>query len=202
MRIRFILIATTALVCTGCATVDLQNMAGSSDVATTTQYESESNVVQRAVDKLRTTFASRGFGAKSSQRKMHAAADMLLNGLSARSVSASDEDYAAAEKTPAMIIEDIQIARGHVEQTTRAAEVYLEVAPNGRTFDDELESLEAALLASERAVTMFDAALLSDDPVELDSLRVSVDGLRVITDEFGARVRLSRSDNSDADSTS
>lgn len=202
MRIRFILIATTALVCTGCATVDLQNMAGSSDVATTTQYESESNVVQRAVDKLRTTFASRGFGAKSSQRKMHAAADMLLNGLSARSVSASDEDYAAAEKTPAMIIEDIQIARGHVEQTTRAAEVYLEVAPNGRTFDDELESLEAALLASERAVTMFDAALLSNDPVELDSLRVSVDGLRVITDEFGARVRLSRSDNSDADSTS
>jgi hypothetical protein len=202
MRTGFILIATTALVCTGCATVDLQNMAGSSDVATTVQYESESNVVQRAVDKLRTTFASRGFGAKSSKRKMHAAADMLLNGLSARSVSESDEDYVAGAKTPAMIIEDIQVARGHVEQTTRAAEIYLEVAPNGRTFDDELESLEAALLASERAVTMFDTALLSDDPVELDSLRASVDGLRVITDEFGARVRLSRSDNSDADTTS
>jgi hypothetical protein len=202
MRTGFILIATTALVCTGCATVDLQNMAGSSDVATTVQYESESNVVQRAVDKLRTTFASRGFGAKSSKRKMYAAADMLLNGLSARSVSESDEDYVAGAKTPAMIIEDIQVARGHVEQTTRAAEIYLEVAPNGRTFDDELESLEAALLASERAVTMFDTALLSDDPVELDSLRASVDGLRVITDEFGARVRLSRSDNSDADTTS
>jgi len=202
MRTGFILIATSALVCTGCATVDLQNMAGSADVAATTQYELESNVVQRAVDKLRATFASRGFGAKSSQRKMQTAANMLLNGLSAQTVSSQDGDYDLSAKTPAMVIEDIQIARGHVEQTTRAAEVYLEVAPSGRKFDDELESLEEALLASERAVHMFDTALSTDSKAELESLRISVDSLRTITNEFGARVRTSRSNRSDVDTAS
>lgn len=193
MRAGFILIATTALVCTGCATVDLKSMAGSSDTPSSAQYESESNVVQRAVDKLRDAFASRGLGAKSSQRKMQAAADMLLNGLSARTVSTADADYAATEKPIAAVIEDIQLARGHVEQTTRAAEVYLEVAPRNRSLDEELKSLEAALLASERATLSFQTALPDGDHADLNDLRNSVDGLRAITDAFGARVRISNS---------
>lgn len=204
MRSGFILLTTTALLCTGCATVDLQNMAGSSDTATNTQYESESNVVQRAVEKLKSAFASRGFGAKSSQRKMQAAADMLMNGLSARNVSAADGDYTATNKTPAAVIEDIQLARRHVEQTTRAAEIYLEVAPQSRDLDDELESLEAALLTAERATQYFQSALTTDETAspDLKDLRVSVDGLRAVTDAFGARVRLSHSDKLAVDAAS
>lgn len=201
MRAGFILVTTTAIVCTGCATVDLQNMAGSSDAPSTVQYETESNVVQRAVEKLRDAFASRGFGAKTSKRKMQAAADMLLNGLSARTVS-SDDDYAATARPIAAVIDDIQLARGHVEQTTRAAEVYLEVAPRNRTLDDELKSLEAALLASERATQFFQSALPDDTYADLDDLRLSVDGLRDITDAFGERVRMSNSDKLAVDAAS
>lgn len=202
MKFRFILIASTALVCAGCATVDLQNMAGSSDTVSSAQYEAESNVVQRAVEKLRAAFASRGFGAKSSQRKMQAAADMLLNGLSARNVSAANGDYAATEKPHAAVIEDIQIARGHVDQTTRAAEIYLEVASRDRGLDDELKSLEAALLASERATQFFQAALSDDTNTNLDDFRRSVDGLRAVTDAFGERVRMSHSDKLALDAAS
>lgn len=202
MRAGLILMTSTALVCTGCATVDLQNMAGSSDNVSTVQYESESNVVQRAVAKLRDAFASRGFGTKTSQRKMQAAADMLLNGLSAQTVSVDDDDYAATPKSVAAVIEDIQIARGHVEQTTRAAEVYLEVAPRSRKLDDELESLEAALLASERATKFFQSALPDNTSADLADLRVSVDGLRAITDAFGTRVRMTNSDKLAIDAAS
>lgn len=202
MRSGFILIASTALICTGCATVDLQNMAGSSDTVSSAQYEAESNVVQRAVEKLRDAFASRGFGAKSSQRKMQAAADMLLNGLSARNVSSVDDDYAATEKPRTAVIEDIQIARGHVDQTTRAAEIYLEVASRDRALDDELDSLEAALLASERATKFFQVALSDDTDANLDDLRRSVDGLRAVTDAFGERVRMSHSDKLALDAAS
>lgn len=202
MKIGFILIATSALVVTGCATVDLQNMAGSSAPTTTAQYETQSNVVQRSVQKLRDTFASRGFGVKSSKRKMQKAADMLMNGMSAQSVTSQDGDYASEGKTQGMIVEDIQLARGHIRQTTRAAEIYLEVAPLGHKFDDELMSLEAALLASERAVQVFETALTDDRNSELASLRVAVDGLRAVTDEFGARVRMSRSDKLAVDSAS
>ncbi|MGJ8559743.1 MAG: hypothetical protein ACSHX3_05865 [Litorimonas sp.] len=200
MRAGFILVTTTAILCTGCATVDLQNMAGSSDTPSAMQYETESNVVQRAVEKLRDAFASRGFGAKTSKRKMQAAADMLLNGLSARTVSS--DDYTATARPIAAVIEDIQLARGHVEQTTRAAEVYLEVAPRSRNLDDELKSLEAALLASERATQFFQSALPDNTYADLDDLRLSVDGLRAITDAFGERVRMSNSDKLAVDAAS
>jgi len=201
MRTGIILVAASAVFSTSCATVDLQNMAGPHDTVTSAQSESEGNVVQRAVQHLRDAFASRGFGAKSSQRKMQAAADMLLNGLSAQSLSSVDGDY-ATDKSPAMILDDIQIARGHVQQTTRAAEVYLEVAASDRDLDEELQSLEAALLASERAVQMFEAVETEDTRSSLDSLRLSVDELRLVTDEFGARVRMSKSDKLGIDAAS
>lgn len=202
MRAGFILITTAALVTSGCATVDLQNMAGSTDAATSAAYETESNVVQRAVEKLRDAFDSRGFGAKSSQRKMQAAADMLMNGLSARAVSADADDYAGASKPIAIVIEDIQLARGHVEQTTRAAEIYLEVAPQTRGLDDELESLEAALLVSDRATQSFQSALSDVKNSDLEEFRASVDRLRAVTDAFGARVRMANSDKLAVDAAS
>lgn len=203
MHSKVILIAATAIAFSGCATVDLQTMAGSSgNSLSTTQYEKESNVVQRAVERLRDTFASLGFGASTSERKMQAAADMLLNGLSARHLVSDQGDYANLGKTTSEIIDDIQLARGHVEQTKRAAEIYLEVAPQDRDFEDELEGLEAALMASERAFKTFERALEDETQGELVMFQTSVDSLRGITDEFGARVRATKTSKSDAQSTS
>lgn len=202
MKAGFILITTVALVTSGCATVDLQNMAGSTDATANATFETESNVVQRAVDKLRDAFASRGFGAKTSQRKMQAAADMLMNGLSARAASADEGDYAGSAMPIAIVIDDIQLARGHVEQTTRAAEIYLEVAPQTRKLDGELESLEAALLVSERATQSFQSALSDIENSDLEDFRDSVDRLRAVTDAFGARVRMANSDKLAVDAAS
>ena len=202
------LISITALLCSGCATVNLQSMAGTPSDTNVASYEAESNVVQRAVTKLRAAFASRGFGAKTSQRKMQDAANMLLNGLSAQTVSAETvadaaDDYDATLKDIAIIKDDMRMARSHVEQTTRAAEIYLEVAPLDRDMTDELSNLEAALLASERACKIFDAALDNAESPDLIALRGSVDRLRLITDEFGARVRLANTSGaSDETSTS
>lgn len=202
MKSAFIIITTAALVTSGCATVDLQNMAGSSDASANATYEAESNVVQRAVEKLRDAFASRGFGPKTSRRKMEAAADMLMNGLSAGNISVDADDYADAKKPTALIVEDIRLARGHVDQTTRAAEIYLEVAPQSRTLDDELENLEAALLVSERAIQSFQSALPDHESADLNDFRLSVDQLRVVTDAFGDRVRISHSDKLAVDAAS
>lgn len=192
MKSGVILITTASLLVTGCATVDLQSMAGTMPASADAQ-PSERNVVQRAVDKLRAAFASRGFGEKTSQRKMHAAADMLLNGLAARSVSAPEGDYAATLKPASIVLDDIALAQSHIDQATRAAEIYLEMAPSERKLDDELDSLQAALMASERASRVFTDALGDETLSELVSLRTSVDALRTVTDSFGQRVRMSKS---------
>lgn len=192
MKLGVILTVSTALVCTGCTTVNLQTMAGSPDKQAAAEVE-DRNVVQRAVEKLRNAFASRGFGEKTSQKKMHAAANMLLNGLSARSVSSASADYIEHPKPRALILEDVTLAQRHVDQTQRAAEVYLEVAPLDRDVKDELESLEEALMASEKAILTFKAALTDMNAAELDALKISVDELRSVTDRFGDRVRASKS---------
>jgi hypothetical protein len=202
MKSAFILIMTAALVTSGCATVNLQDMAGSSDATANATYEAESNVVQRAVEKLRDAFASRGFGPKTSRRKMEAAADMLMNGLSAENTSGDADDYADAKKPAALVNEDIRLARGHVDQTTRAAEIYLEVAPQSRKLDDELENLEAALLVSERAIHSFQSALPDHENADLNDFRGSVDRLRAVTDAFGDRVRITHSDKLAVDAAS
>ncbi|MEM7731148.1 MAG: hypothetical protein AAF311_18145 [Pseudomonadota bacterium] len=193
--------AVAALLCSGCATVDLQSMAGSDGGSVMSQAD-DTNVVERAVERLKTAFASRGFGANASQRKMEAAADMLLNGLSARTVSDEASVYPGEGKPVSLILEDIEVAKGHVEQTRRAAEIYFEVAPPDRDLGDELDSLQAALLASERASRLFAQALPEGHEAELEPLRQSVDGLRRITDSFGDRVRRAHAAPVSAEATS
>ena len=175
-----------------CATVDLAEVA--TPRAQVAEAEPQTNVVQRAVAKLKTAFAQRGFGPNTSKRNMHAAADMLLNGLSKTSETAPAR-YAEQGKDAPEVLADIRLARRHIEQTTRAAEIYLEVAPRDRVLDDELNSLEAALMASEGATRDFAMALaVEQEPSELIALRGSVDDLRRVTDSFGIRVRQTKSD--------
>ncbi len=188
---KLLLVGLACATLPACTTVDL------ADVATPRAQVSEpeqTNVVQRAVAKLKTAFAQRGFGPDTSKRNMHAAADMLLNGLSKTS-EAAPARYAEQGRDTPTVLADVRLARRHIEQTTRAAEIYLEVAPRDRKLDDELKSLEAALLASEGATRDFAMALdIEDEPSELVALRGSVDDLRRVTDSFGIRVRQTKSD--------
>lgn len=176
----------------GCATVDLASMGGATTVDTV-EAQPETNVVQRSVETLRAAFVSRGLGEKSSKRKMQAAADLLLNGLSAKTASV-DASEAYIDRPVATILDDLNIARGHVEQTTRAAEIYLALAKADRTLDEELASLQSALLVSERAGRLFDQALSDSHATDLAVYKTSLDRLRTVTDGFGDRVRMQRSD--------
>ena len=184
-----LLTAAAALTLPACATVDIAEMAAPAARAET---QAEVNIVSRAVSKLKAAFTQRGFGPKASKRKMHAAADVLLNGINSEAAG-SAYDYNSEARSVAVVTADILVAKRHVDQTTRAAEIYLEMAPTGRDLGEELSELEAALLVSEKACKVFAEALDGADMVELDGLKRSVDGLRDVTDAFGFRVRLDRS---------
>lgn len=185
---RYLLISTVALSCTACATVDLQSMAGTSET-TTYASKTETNVIMNAVARLKAVFAERGFGAETSKRKMHAAADMLMNGISAESLTEKDTPYSSEAKAVPVVLADADLAMRHVDQTRRAAEIYLDLVDPNEAVDEELESLQAALLVSERALLMFRQSLPTEHHSDLQPLRTSVDGLRDITDQFGDRVR-------------
>lgn len=195
MRNGLVFLTSAAVLCSGCATVDLNSMAGTERTEAVASAP-ETNVIERAVARLKAVFASRGFGEKSSQKKMQAATNILLNGLSAS--QSSDPDYMDVPRLVAEVREDMLIATQHVDQTTRAAEIYLEVVPDDRELDAELDNLQTALLSSERAARSFAAALdayltgSSDSNSDLLNFNASVDALRSVTDAFGDRVRHKR----------
>lgn len=180
----------TASVSTGCATVDLNEV---SLPATAPAAAEEVNVVERAVAKLKSAFTNKGFVAKTSRKRMQSAAKILLNGLEAKDVTSNHDGYAMNPKPVSVVLADIEFARRHVVQTTKAAEVYLEMAPQSRNLRRELADLEAALMAAKEAGDVFDIALQGTNEVALTSYIDSVVTLRDVTDEFGARVRAYKS---------
>ena len=174
-----------------CATVNLDEIAvqntapnvGASDV----------NVVQRASMKLYDAFLNKGLVAKTSKKKMQSAAQVLLQGLAEKEVTTESIGYASNVSDPSAVLADITTASRHVEQTTKAAEVYLAMAPIQKSLKKELNSLEDALLASREAETVFEDALLktgqSETSSEFANFKVSVDELKHVTNAFGHRVR-------------
>lgn len=188
---RYLLISTVALSCTACATVDLQSMGGSSET-TTLSAKSEMNVIMSAVARLKAVFAERGFGTESSKRKVHAAAEMLMNGISSETAVEDENPYFREAKPVPVVLADADLAMRHVVQTRRAAEIYLDLVDPDEPVEKELESLQGALITSERALATFREALPQENLSDLEPLEASVDGLRDITDQFGDRVRQSR----------
>ena len=191
MSLRFTLALITCLSVSACATVDLDEMAAAKTVAKTNAVKS--NVVQRAAMKLKSAFSSRGFVAKDSQKRMQSAAHILLKGLEDQEIKPSTASYVTAANDPMIVLADIRTASRHVEQTTKAAEVYLAMAPVETTLRKELNSLEDALLASRAAETIFEDALIktgySLTASEFLSYNVLVEELKDVTNAFGDRVR-------------
>jgi len=189
---RMTVCAIVAALMSGCATVDLNEMA---TPVSAQASEVELNVVQRAVGKLKTAFASKGFVEKTSRKRMQSAAKILLNGLEDKNVTqvSGDSGYVAMAKPVSVVLEDIRFAKTHVEKTTKAAEVYLEMAPADRKISKELKSLEVALLAAKEAGRVFEVALGRPNDADVLSYNRTVSNLREITDEFGARVRVQNS---------
>jgi len=195
MSLRLTLILTAAFSLSACATVDLNDVA--TPKGTSASKVADINVVQRAASKLYAAFSSRGFVAKDGRKRVQSAARVLLKGLEDKDVSTvSAEGYVSTISDSAVVLSDIRIASSHVEQTTKAAEVYLAIAPADSSLRKELVSLEKALIASREASQVFEDALIKtagqSDTLDYNAYKVSVNELRDITNAFGDRVRESQ----------
>ena len=191
MSFRLTIAILTCVSMTACATVDLDQMASVNKASTSSSFDA--NVVQRATTKLFSAFTNKGLVAKSSQKRMQSAAQILLKGLEENEVISDQVSYLSTVSDAMIIKADIKTVSRHVEQTTKAAEVYLAMAPIQKSVNKELGLLEQALLASRAAETIFEEALLltgsrADTP-EFVSYKTSLDELTFVTDAFGDRVR-------------
>ena len=196
MSVKLTIMFAACLSLTACATVDLSEVAASNKAASANV--DNLNVVQRAAAKLHAAFSNRGFVAKTSRQRVHSAANVLLKGLESEALSDTvNAGYMDGLTDQAAILSDLRLAASHVEQTTKAAEVYLAIAPADRSLRNELTSLERALLASREAEQLFEAGLEQTGgnmkALEFVGFQHAVNELRNVTDEFGHRVRDERS---------
>jgi len=186
MRLRILCLTAAAMLATGCATVNVTEMANPA-AAAKVEAPVEKNIVLRAASKLYAAFQSKGFVAKTSREKMQSAASILLNGLEKRALT-SETDYAVQDYSYDVVMEDITFATQHVRRTANAAEIYFELSEGRKKLREELGSLESALLSSREASMSFKTVVGSDSS-EFQILKAEVDRLKRITDQFGQRVR-------------
>jgi|GEM_PF-1403768 len=184
-RLRMLALTTAAILATGCATVDMTEMAIPS--AAKAEAPAERNIVLRAASKLYAAFRSKGFVAKTSRKKMQSAASVLLNGLEERDLT-SDANYASRNLPRAVVIEDISYATQYVRQTADAAEIYFDMSEGKKKLREELTELEQALLSSREAAASFEEVVDSENAA-LRTLNVQIERLKTVTDNFGKRVR-------------
>lgn len=192
MSFRLSLALAAAFSLSACTTVDLNDVASpqaSAQVKTT-----QANIVQRTASKLYTTFTNRGFVPKTGRKKMQSVARILLKGLQAKDVTSSSAvNYVDSAQDPVVIYQDIRMATTHVENTAKAAEVYLAMASIDTSLRKELSSLEKALIASREASLVFEEALeklgVESNNIDYSAYKVAVNDLRDATNAFGHRVR-------------
>jgi len=185
MRSRILFLTAAAMLVTGCATVDMTELA--TPAAAKVEAPAEKNIVLRAANKLYAAFRSKGFVAKTSRKKMQSAASLLLNGLEQRELT-TDTNYSAQPHSRAVVMDDIAFATQHVRRTANAAEVYFELSEGRKKLREELGSLENALLSSREASLTFEK-IVGADSVEFQMFKAEVDRLKRATDKFGQRVR-------------
>ncbi|MDB2437120.1 hypothetical protein N9W89_00250 [Hellea sp.] len=195
MSLRLTIALTACLSVSACATVDLNEMGAQSKPTATKSVDV--NVVQRATAKLVAAFSNRGFVHKDSRKKVRSATRVLLKGLEDKDVTASAPvSYASLATDKNVVLSDIRLASSQVEQTTKAAEVYLAMVPADKSVRKELVSLEKALIASREASMIFEDALLKTagtaNDLDYTSYKSSVNALRDVTNAFGDRVRESQ----------
>ena len=188
MKLKALLIAAVAMTAPACTTVDMTAMGGGSALGVT--QTSEPNVVEKATSKLFALFSSKGWSTHDSRKKVQSAASVLLNGLDAKTLSDNPSPYLSTLTSADALRADMRDAVQHVDQTVRAAEVFLTMAGPDEDIREELSDLEQALLASRQAEKIFtEASSTFGAADEVARLGETVDRLRDVTDEFGRRVR-------------
>ncbi|WP_371398331.1 hypothetical protein [Fretibacter rubidus] len=191
MRLKLLCASLAAMSLTACATVDMTSMAGTTSISAQ-QTSPQGNVVERAASKLYAVFVNKGWAAKASRKRVQSTANVLLKGLEPTVADMNAGSYADTATSYASLSSDIRAAQQHVDQTVKAAEVYLAMSDLGVNMRAELSSLEKALITSRQAEVVFSTALerlnRTDCP-DFASYAARVNALRDVTDEYGQRVR-------------
>ena len=180
-----IALTTAAFIATGCATVDITDVA--SPTSAKAEAPEEKNIVLRAANKLYAAFHSKGFVAKTSRKKLQSAASILLNGLEERELT-TEANYEAQNLPRDVVVNDVTFATEQIRRTANAAEIYFELSEGDRKLREELAGLEQALLSSREAAASFESVIGSHN-IELRVMNSEIDRLKNVTDKFGKRVR-------------
>ena len=171
-----------------CATVDVTAIGATDNAAQVETVEQKGNVITRAVMRLQDVFINKGWHEDRSRKQVQSAASILLNGL--KETSADTPRLINASSNTAMLRDDIKTASYHISQTTKAAEVYMDVASSDADLKPELKQLQKALRLSEEAQVKFQGEAVAVNLVaDIEKLSNEIESLRVITDDFGNVVR-------------
>lgn len=191
MKAKLALLSLIFVAASGCATVDLGSVSGTTAVAEKSVQENKDNVVKRAASKLYSAFTTNGWVANKKRKRVQSTASVLLRGLDTTSSASPLSAYNSASVSQNQIHIDILRAEGFVSQATKAAEVYLAMATRDTNLRNELSSLQDALIASREAELVFKSALTNKDVADPELVKYmrAVNKLRDVTDAYGDRVR-------------
>ncbi len=186
MKLGLVTTAILALSLGACATVDIADMTtlgGDSAISTA----EKSNVVITASDKLYAAFEEKGLCQSESER-MKSAAAFLLQGRQALE-NHPEGAYVTKVSNFDRLQADIIEATALVKNTRKAAEIYLELAEVGTDFRPELKRLEKAIYACQNAKTQFQLVSDKVGATDMSGFDEAAEGLRVVTNIYGDRVR-------------
>ncbi len=180
------------LLCTGmlsaCTTVDLSQV--SMDQKPIASVKPIQNVVEKAAISMAAMFTRKGWCAVSTTQSQ-STANMLLNGIESKPSQATL--HADVILSSRQLSDDLILAQEQVNQTTKAAEIFLTMSEKVSSFDKELSLLETALLSAREAEgnfqTMLGLVANQKNHQHYKEFQNSVDQLKLITDAYGDRIR-------------
>lgn len=176
-----------------CTTVDLSQVSVKQPEEVVEQPTH--NVVERAALSLTRMFHDKGWCKSGPAEMTKTATNVLLNGID------TANKYLNGESTPIpasvvgtrQLSTDLSYANEQVEQTTKAAEVYLVMSEEMAELDTELSQLEAALLSAREAETGFGKSIETSSNYivrrKYTELSSSIEELKNVTDAYGERIR-------------
>lgn len=189
MRILKLSILVAACGLSACATVDFAEMAPQATMAV---QPASKTVVRKAADNLVDDFSASGWSVRPEQNRIQKTAGFLLKGM-ASADKREDASYSAGVESFAALKADIIAATVKVDQTVKAADVFLSMATPDEKLRRELKSLEKALMATRQAEISFEKAIerfgAGSDQSEMKAYYKSVGELTRTTNAYGVWVR-------------
>ena len=173
-----------------CATVNVTSIGDTTPNVAEADVVESGNVITRTAKRLYQVFVAKGWYEDTSRKRVNTATNVLLNGLKDVEVDAetgSEVTYTSIDH----FLDEIKTARYHLTQTTKAAEVYLDIASSDSDLTGELEQLQKALHVSEKAHDHFSNQQINTTvaEVEVNNLGSDIETLRQVTNNFGDVVR-------------